>query len=170
METRTTSTRQQINIGKNSPVTYDAVMTYLHSINMTIETKHSVGKSLVNEAKREDAQTKLQEQFRIKKDLDLFATYKENWDGEGGLPVSTEALKNVESLLPYLSSRCLLQIDIYPENNGSLLIMWRTKEAGINIGNDTYTFYQINDNEVDGKSHLPFNIDDVIETAEKIAA
>ena len=165
-----TMTTTERKVGTMATTPYDVVMTYLHSLNMTAETKRSVGHSLMDEARREDARLRMREQFRLKKDLELFATYKDNWDGDGGLPLSEDVLHNFEELLPYLSSNCLLQIDIYPENNGSLLVMWRNKEAGINIGSNTYTYYQTNGDEVEGKSHLPFSVDDVLETAERLAA
>ena len=154
----------------SSGVSFENIMAYLHSINLTTEIKRSVGHSLVDEAMREDAGIKFREQFRLKKDLELFATYKDNWDGEGGKPLNPKVILNFESLLPLLSSRCLLQIDVCPENNGSLLLMWRNKEAGINIGSSTYTYYQTDGDKVNGESHLPFSIDDVIAKAEKIAA
>ncbi|MBQ3784444.1 MAG: hypothetical protein II838_13565 [Lachnospiraceae bacterium] len=151
-------------------VSFEGIMAFLHSINLSTETKRSVGHSLMDEASREDAGIKLREQFRLKKDLELFETYQDNWDGEGGKPLNPDVVLNFEKLLPLLSSRCLTQIDVCPENNGSLLLMWRDKEAGINIGSTTYTYYQTNGSEVSGESHLPFNIDDVLKQAEKIAA
>lgn len=151
-------------------IPFEAVMAYLHSVNMTAETKRSVARRLQDEARREDASIKMREQFRLKKELDLYATYEQDWDGEGGLPISMEALSNVEALLPFLSSRCLLQVDLYPESNGSLLIMWKNKEAGINIGSSTYTYYETKGNKVNGESHLPFDVDDVLEKAELLAA
>jgi hypothetical protein len=48
--------------------------------------------------------------------------------------------------------------------------MWRDKEAGINIGSTTYTYYQTVGDQVSGESHLPFDVDDVIQKAEKLAA
>lgn len=163
-----TATMYSTNI--NRGVSFENIMAYLHSINLSTETKRSVGNSLIDEAMREDAGIKFREQFRLKKDLELFATYKDNWDGEGGKPLDHNAISNFEAVLPLLSSRCLLQIDVCPENNGSILLMWRNKEAGINIGSSSYTYYQTNGNEVSGESHLPFNVDDVIEKAEKFAA
>lgn len=152
------------------PFSFDSVMLFLHSANLPTETKRSVGQRLIDEAIREDASIKLREQFRLKKDLDVFAAYSENWDGEGGKPLSHEVIQNFEMLLPFLSSRCLSQIDVCPENNGSLLLMWRDKEAGINLGKTTYTYYQTDGDTVNGESHLPFNVDDIIKKAEKIAA
>ena len=93
---------------------FEVVMAYLHSINMTAETKRSVGHQLMDEAMREDARIKMHEQFRLKKDLDLFSSYQLDWDGEGGLPLNPDAIHNFEALLPFLSSNCLLQIDLFP--------------------------------------------------------
>ena len=160
----------QTNRTSTTTTPFEVVLAYLHSINLTTETKRDLGYKLMDEAQREDASIRMREQFRIQKDLELFFFFFENWDGENGLPVNTKALRNMESILPFLSSRCLMQIDIFPENNGSLLIMWRDKEAGINIGSDTYTYYSVSGKEVSGESHLPFNVDDVLEKAEKLAA
>lgn len=155
---------------ERNTASFETVMAYLHSVNLTTEIKQSVGRSLIDEALREDASVKLQEQYRLKKDLELFETYKDDWDGEGGKPLNPDVILNFEALLPLLSSRCLLQIDVCPENNGSLLLMWRDKEAGINIGSTTYTYYQTVGDQVSGESHLPFDVDDVIQKAEKLAA
>ena len=158
-----------MNIGQQA-MPFEAVMAYLHSINLNVETKRDLGQRLMEEARREEASIKMREQFRIQKDLEIFSSYKENWDGEHGLPVGVNAMRNMEAILPFLSSRCLSQIDVFPENNGSLLMMWRNKEAGINIGGETYTYYYTHGQEVIGESHLPFDIENVLETAEKLAA
>lgn len=151
------------------PASSDAVLSYLHTLVLTPETKKSIGDMLVREAMREEAHTKMMEQYRLKKDLELFSTYQENWDGEGGLPLSENVINNFESLLPLISTSSLQHIDVYPENNGSLLVMSRTQEAGVNIGNETYTYYYIKDNKVIGENHLKFVVDKVLEKIEEIA-
>ena len=144
-------------------------MAYLHTLLLSTDTKRLVSDLLMKEVMREDARIKMTEQYRLKKDLELFATYQEDWDGEGGLAISKEVIHNFESLLPFISAEALQHIDVYPESNGSLLIMSRTQEAGVNIGNDTYTYYITNGNKVDGKSHLAFSIDDVLAKIEEVA-
>lgn len=109
------------------------------------------------------------EQDRLKKDLESFSAYKENWDGEGGLPLTEKVIHNFETLLSQMSARSLQHIDIYPENNGSLLIMSRTQEAGVNIGDETYTYYVTHGGQVEGESHLAFMVEDVLDKIEIIA-
>lgn len=151
------------------PTSSDAVMDILHELVLTTDTKRVVIDLLGKEVEREDARLKMAEQYRLKKDLDLFATYEENWDGEGGHPLTSQVIQNFESLLPLISTKALQNIDVYPENNGSLLIMSRTQEAGLNIGNDAYTYYVIHDNKISGESHLEFSVDAVLEKIEEIA-
>jgi len=146
----------------------DSVMDYLHTINLTSDTKRDIANRLLEEVLREEASTKMREQFRLKKDLEHFATFTDNWDGEGGQPLQESSLHNFETLLPLLSVRALCGIDISPENNGTLLITSKTKEAGVNIGNNTYTYYSIVDGQVDGESHLAFDTDKVLEQIEVI--
>ena len=147
----------------------DAALAYLHSLVLTTDDKRTVGDCLLREAMREDAQAKVSEQYRLKKDMEMFATYEDNWDGEGGLPLTDQVIRNFECLLPLITTTSLKHIDVYPENNGSLLILSRTQEAGLNIGNDTYTYYITRGNEVTGESHLAFNVDDVLSKIEEIA-
>ena len=151
------------------PTSSDAVMAYLHTLLLSTDTKRLVGDLLMKEAMREEARIKMTEQYRLKKDLELFSAYKEDWDGEGGLPLNEDVIRNFESLLPFISTKALQHIDVYPESNGSLLVMSRIKEAGVNIGNDSYTYYIINDNKVEGESHLAFVVDDVLKRIEEVA-
>lgn len=150
-------------------VSSDAALAYLRTLVLTTDDKRTVADSLFREAMREDAQAKMGEQYRLKKDMELFASYKDNWDGEGGLPLTEQVIQNFECLLPLISTTSLKHIDVYPENNGSLLILSRTQEAGLNIGNDTYTYYITHGTEVTGESHLAFTIDDVLNKIEEIA-
>ena len=77
---------------ERNTASFETVMAYLHSVNLTTEIKQSVGRSLIDEAFREDAIVKLQEQYRLKKDLELFETYKDDWDGEGGKPLNPDVI------------------------------------------------------------------------------
>jgi hypothetical protein len=123
------STKRNETLLSVRPSSSDAVMDYLHTLVLSTDTKRLVGNLLVKEAMREEAHTKMAEQYRLKKDLDYFSTFKKDWDGEGGLPLSESVIHNFESLLPFISAKALQHIDVYPESNGSLLIMSRSKEA-----------------------------------------
>lgn len=149
---------------------YDRVMDYLHTIELSSETKRNIANRLLEEALREDAIAKMKEQFRLKKDLEYFSTFADDWDGEGGKPLQKESLLNFEALLPLLSVRALRGIDISPENNGTLLVTSKMREAGVNIGNHTYTYYSIENGQVEGESQLDYDAEQVLEQIENIAS
>lgn len=149
-------------------VVFDNVMDYLHTINLSSDAKKVIANLLLDEALREEASTKMKEQFRLKKDLEHFSTFTEDWDGEGGVPLQEASLQNFEILLPLLSVRALQGIEISPENNGTLLITSKSREAGVNIGNNTYTYYSIENGQVKGESQLAFDADRVLEQIENL--
>lgn len=149
-------------------VVFDSVMDYLHAANLSSDAKKVIANLLLDEAIREEASTKMREQFRLKKDLEHFSTFAEDWDGEGSVPLQEASLQNFELLLPLLSARALQGIDISPENNGTLLITSRLREAGVNIGDNTYTYYSVDNGQVNGKSRLTFDADKVLEQIENL--
>ena len=147
---------------------FDSVMDYLHTVNMTSDLKRIVANRLLEEALREEASIKMEEQFRLKKELEQFSTFDNDWDGEGGIPLREASLRNFELLLPLLSVRTLRGIDISPENNGTLLVTSKVKEAGVNIGDNTFTYYLIENGKVEGESQLTFDTDRVLEQIERL--
>lgn len=149
---------------------YDRVMDYLHTIELSSEMKRDIANRLLEEALREDATAKMKEQFRLKKDLEHFSTFTDDWDGEGGKPLQKESIHNFEALLPLLSVRALRGINISPENNGTLLVTSKIREAGVNIGNHTYTYYSIENGQVEGESQLDYDAEHVLEQIENIVS
>ena len=148
---------------------FDSVMDYLHTVNLSTDAKKVIANLLLDEVQREEASTKMKEQFRLKKDLEHFSAFARDWDGEGGMPLQEASLHNFEELLPLLSAHALQGIDVSPENNGTLLITSKLKEAGVNIGDSTYTYYSIENGQVNGESLLPFDVNKVLEKIENIA-
>lgn len=147
---------------------FDRVMDYLHTVNMTSDLKRTVANRLLEEVLREEAGIKMEEQFRLKKELEHFSTFGNDWDGEGGIPLREASLRNFELLLPLLSVQALRSIEISPENNGTLLVTSKVKEAGVNIGDNTFTYYSIENGKVEGESQLTFDTDRVLEQIERL--
>lgn len=141
---------------------FESVMDYLHTINLSSDAKKIIANRLLDEALREEASVKMREQFRLKKDLEHFSAFDADWDGEGGVPLQKASLRNFEILLPLLSARALQGIDVSPEGNGTLLITSKSKEAGVNIGDNTYTYYFVENGQVTGESQLVFDVDQVL--------
>lgn len=142
---------------------FDRVMDYLHTVNMTSDLKRTVANRLL-----EEVGIKMEEQFRLKKELEHFSTFGNDWDGEGGMPLREASLQNFELLLPLLSVQALRSIEISPENNGTLLVTSKVKEAGVNIGDNTFTYYSIENGKVEGESQLTFDTDRVLEQIERL--
>lgn len=149
-------------------VVFDNVMDYLHTMNLSSDAKKVIANLLLDEALREEASIKMREQFRLKKDLEYFSAFAEDWDGEGGMPLQEASLQNIELLLPLLSVRALQGIDISPESNGTLLITSKSREAGVNIGDNTYTYYSVDNGQINGESQLPFDADKVLAQIENL--
>lgn len=83
--------------------------------------------------------------------------YKNNWDGEGALSMTKRVAKNFESLYPLLTSEIKKNIDLSLETNGTLSIEFSNGYAGLEIGNDAFTYFFFEDGNLRGKEHLPFN-------------
>ncbi len=146
----------------------DDVMNYLHGIRITSEDKRSIGEMLIKEALREEAIVRMNEQYRLMKDMEIFAAYKDNWDGEGGYPLTEQVKRNFDVLLPNLSPKCLRRIQISPESNGTILIECTNQEAGVNLADNNYSFYIIQGNHVSGENNVPFDVDTLTEKLEEL--
>ena len=147
---------------------FEDVMNYLHGIRITSEEKRSIGERLLKEAQREEAIVRMNEQYRLMKDMETFAAYENNWDEEGGFPLTEQVKRNFDILLPNLSNKCLKNIQISPESNGTILIECTNQEAGVNLADTEYSYYIIRGNHVVGENNVPFDVDTLTEKLEEL--
>lgn len=105
--------------------------------------------------------------------LDKFLTYSkytEKWDGENAVPLTEKVKNNFSLLLNRIDKKLLAGMTIFPEINGTLLIDSTIKEAGICLGNDTFSYYITENDEVSGQDNIPFSVKKLIDTIKKINA
>ena len=140
--------------GKNS---YADVMLYLHNTGISREVKEKVGHRLVFEI----SALYLSKAFDR---LDYLATLKEDWDGEGALPISRQVLDNLRRVLFISDDNDWKEWMIGPETNGTLGLQNSVSDACISIGENEYSYYA----EIDGKelhgNHLAFSPSSFLET------
>ncbi|MBQ3656116.1 MAG: hypothetical protein II956_04610 [Bacteroidales bacterium] len=103
--------------------------------------------------------------------LDKFLTYSkygEKWDGENAVPLTEKVKNNFSELLNKIDKKLLSGMTIFPEINGTLLIDSTIKEAGICLGNDTFSYYITENDVISGQDNIPFTVKKLIDTIKKI--
>ena len=101
--------------------------------------------------------------------LSDFEAYEPGWDGDDARPLNRNVSKNMRQVLEKSEDTQLSGWTIFPAANGSLLLEYKPREAGINIGKDDFSYYCLTEEKVCGKNHLPFSPEAVIETMNLIA-
>lgn len=77
----------------------------------------------------------------IEKLRHLKETLKENWDGEGALPIEEQAYANTLAALERTSSAMLQYWRLAPDINGTISLSPKDKSlAGISIGNEQFSY------------------------------
>ena len=105
--------------------------------------------------------------------LDKLRTYKAypaGWDGEDAVPLTPQVIANFSHLLEVIDKQLLIGLTIFPETNGTLLIDCIGKEAGISLGNDKFSYYEIKDGHVTGENGIDFSVQAITQVIKKIAA
>lgn len=101
-----------------------------------------------------------------------FLTYKEyddNWDGEGGFAMTKDVARNFEQVYHLLSMEAIDNMVLSLDYNGTLLLETVDGNAGIEIGNEAYTYHIFVDDEIKGEEHLPFSATAVALMANNLA-
>lgn len=86
-----------------------------------------------------------------------YQRYQFGWDGEDALPLTQQVIRNFKEVLRIADNETLSGIKIFPEDNGTLSIESRKREAGVSLGNTAFSYYSIMDNHVAGENHIPFS-------------
>lgn len=105
--------------------------------------------------------------------LDKLKTYKAypvGWDGDDAVPLTSQVVSNFSHLLEVIDKQLLVGLTIFPETNGTLLIDCTNKEAGISLGNDKFSYYEIKDGQVTGENGIDFSVQAITKVIKKIAA
>ena len=105
--------------------------------------------------------------------LDKLKTYKAyaaGWDGEDAAPLSSQVVANFSRLLEVIDKQLLIGLTIFPETNGTLLIDCTDKEAGISLGDDKFSYYEIQNGKITGENGIDFSVQAITNIIKKIAA
>ena len=85
-----------------------------------------------------------------------FQRYKHGWDGEDAMPLTEQVKDNFRQVLSLAEKSSLANIRIFPEDNGALSIEAINCQAGLSIGNNTYSYYNIVKGHTHGEDDLAF--------------
>ena len=101
--------------------------------------------------------------------LSDFQEYEQGWDDGDARPLSPTVVKNFKAVLEGSSDSLLTGWTIFPAANGSLLLEYKPREAGINIGKDDFSYYSFRNGQVEGQNSRPFTAAAVIETMKRLS-
>ncbi len=101
--------------------------------------------------------------------LSDYQEYEYDWDGDGALPLDSQAVKNFKSVLKRCEDDALENWSIFPSANGTILFQYDKKKCGINIGKNDFSYYVIADGNVKGENSVPFSSEIVLECMKKLA-
>ena len=106
--------------------------------------------------------------YAILKKFNKYRSYQKGWDGEDASPLTSKVIENFCLVLENVDKGLLKNLTIFPETNGTLLIESRIREAGINLGDTSFSYYEITDNNVTGENGLPFSVEAIASAISRI--
>ena len=120
--------------------------------------------SLTNEAEADDVNKE-----KLLQTLYTFQEYEDGWDGNNALPLQSLSVNNFRGAISLCEDSELSGWQLSPETNGTLMLTTKNGNAGINIGDATYSYFRINDGILSGQSNIAFNPNVVAGLIKKIA-
>ena len=142
--------------------TFQDVMIYLHSINISHDDKVSVGKQLLFEAQNEYISKALSR-------LDSLSMLSHDWDGYNASPVAAKVIDNVKAVLAVSEDEDWKPWMISPETNGTLCLQSKTNTSSISMGMNEFSYYTFSQSEEQGESHVPFTPGKFLNVMRRIA-
>ena len=100
--------------------------------------------------------------YAILNKLKTYQRYAKGWDGEDASPLTERVIANFSNVLEVIDKTLLQDLTIYPETNGSLLIDSTKREAGISLGDERFSYYEIDGDRVTGENGIPFSVSALI--------
>lgn len=131
-------------------MSYADMMAYIHSVHISREDKEKLGRRLVVEV----TQPALAEAYER---IEHLSTLENDWDGEGGLPVSPKVLNNLKSVLMISDNADWENWAISPDSNATIGLQSFTTDALISLGAYEYSYYARIDGVRYGESHVDFS-------------
>lgn len=140
---------------------YVDVMRYLHTIRISPDDKKRVASRLTLEVTGKNLS-------RVFARLDYLASLKENWDGEGGLPVSRRVLDNVKNTLLISDDEDWQEWLLGTDANATIGLQSKLTKACISLGAREFSYYARKNGERLGESHIDFTPEALLNTMRKI--
>lgn len=106
--------------------------------------------------------------YTILDKLKTYQGYGKGWDGENASPLTEKVISNFSYVLENIDKKLLEGITIYPEVNGTLLIDSTRREAGISLGDDKFSYYEIDGDTVKGENGIPFTVSALTDVIKRI--
>lgn len=106
--------------------------------------------------------------IRLLKDLHVFQSYKEGWDGDNALPLSPKVSKHFLQLLSKSSEGDLIDWSIYPETNGTLILENEKRNTQINLADKEFSYFKDMDNHLEGENHIKYSDISLLRTIRKL--
>lgn len=103
------------------------------------------------------------------KQLYAIQDFQNGWDGADALPLQPLSVNNLRGAMSLCEDSVLSGWQLSPEKNGTLMLTARDGNAGINIGDATYSYFKIVDDDVYGESNLAFNPNNVAAIIKELA-
>lgn len=95
--------------------------------------------------------------------------YQKGWDGAEALPLQPLSVNNLRGAMSLCEDSALSGWQLSPEKNGTLMLTAHDGNAGINIGDATYSYFKIVDDTVSGESNIAFNPNSVATIIKELA-
>lgn len=122
-------------------------------IQLVLKLKHS----LVQKSEEATADVAIQTAYYdILKKWNTYKRYVQGWDGENASPLTPQVVDNFNKVLNQIDKHLLQGLTIYPETNGTLLIDSTKREAGISLGDERFSYYEIEGDKITGQDGIPF--------------
>ena len=103
--------------------------------------------------------------YRKLRDISLL---QQGWDGFNAVPVNKQVIDNMLVVLNHCDGGQLKGWCIFPEVNGTILLQNYPRRAGINIGDNSFSYFCMNGNQVSGDDNKPFSASVFINILNKI--
>ena len=131
-------------------VSYDDVMSYLHSVNVSNDVMERVGQRLIVEYGKNNISKAYQR-------LNELAKLGDGWDGYGAYAIAPEVIANVRNVIELSDDGDWAKWLIFPSPQGALMLQSKKNRASISIGVDEFSYYAL----VEGKrmtgDHIAFD-------------
>lgn len=102
----------------------------------------------------------------VKTEFDELSRLQEGWDGEDARPLTDEVKRNFTTLYKAIPYKKWHHLSLDAECNGTLTISSSEVEAGINIGNKSFSYYRMENDSVVSEGITDFTVENFMSVFE----